>query len=104
MGDDVLPFLKIPRFSLEVNLSMISFSFGGNFGSSSHSQPSCLDVFSTKLFSHSRVVPLPQDCPLLGMSGSRRALLGDGCSFVGFISICFGLSSGPSFIRMDRSG
>jgi hypothetical protein len=27
IGDDVLPFLKIPRFSFEVNLSMISFSF-----------------------------------------------------------------------------
>lgn len=25
MGDDVLPFLKIPKFSFEVNLSMISF-------------------------------------------------------------------------------
>lgn len=27
MGDDVLPFLKIPKFSFEVNLFRVSFSF-----------------------------------------------------------------------------
>lgn len=103
-GDDVLPFLKIPRFSFEVNLSRISFSSHGHPRGSPHSQSSCPDILSTELLSQSRVVSFNHGYIILRVFWSRGALLGDGNLLVGFISVCFGSSSGPFFIRMTLSG